>query len=309
MSSVCNRRLPRGEHRPEADVFPQITVWTSSRRSQRDSSRTPAGVGARLLVLVRNMLRFASAPAVDFLPPEDARAWLADGLARHVMNLGEPARAARILEPTTTAPRDLDDLFELMCGVQAQIGQRDVEFSLVELTPGERPPVDFERLGDGQGQLACTLHRGGQYVVLAVPALFRVPQLVYATVARELGRIAIHRSGHAPRQADEGDPEADAELAAVALGMGVWVANGAYVFENACCGGGCGLDLKSLRAGLSLPEACFALALDGRRRDLSRRSIARHLEPTQRAAFKASWSSARDRPALVAAASVGALEG
>ena len=34
------------------------------------------------------------------------------------------------------------------------------------------------------------------------------------------------------------------------------------MFENACCCGGCGINLRSVRAGLSLPEVSYALALD-----------------------------------------------
>src|SRR5690606_28739241 len=100
----------------------------------------------------------------------------------------------------------------------------------------------------------------------------------------------------------EVDPEAAAELAGVALGMGLWVAGGAYLFENACCGGGCGVDLRGVRAGLSLPEAAFALALDARRKGLSRWTGARGLDATQKAAFKACWgASGKAAPALAAA--------
>jgi hypothetical protein len=216
-------------------------------------------------------------------------------------------------------PADLDDLFALVCGVQAEIGQQDVEFSLVEVEPGgPQVPRDFSPLGYPEGQLLHTFHGAGQYVMLVVPAIFRVPAIVLASVARELGRIAIHVADRAAperallRAASEDDPrqrEADAELAAIALGLGVWVANGSYVFENACCGGGCGIDLRSVRAGLSMPEACFALAVDGQRKGVSRRTLARHLDATQRAALKRSWGYVRKQPALVQAPSVAALSG
>ena len=147
--------------------------------------------------------------------------------------------------------------------------------------------------------------KGAAGLVVAVPAIFRVTELVLGSVARELGRIAIHRAGG--HRVEPADFEGDAELAAIVLGLGVWVANGAYVYENACCGGGCGLDLKSLRAGLSLPEACFALAVDGHRRGISRRVVAKHLLPTQRAALKRSWGHVRKQPALTAASTVAAL--
>lgn len=252
------------------------------------------------------MFGLSSASSVEFLPPEDARAWVADGLRDHVARLGEPARAPRLVTRTSDAPRDLDDLFELMCGVQAEVGQADVELTLVELDPADPPARHgYEPLGDPTGHLVHTFVKQSELLVVAVPAIFRKAELVLASVARELGRIAVHRvGGHLVEPADR---EGDAELAAIALGLGVWVANGAYVYENKCCGGGCGIDFSSLRAGLSLPEACFGLAVDGHRRGISRRVTAKHLLPTQRAALKRSWGHVRKQPALGAAATVVAL--
>lgn len=253
------------------------------------------------------MFDFGSAKSIDFLPDDDARAWIADGLRDLLAKLGEPATRPRLLlDAPVSKPSDLDDLFALMCGVQEEIGQEDVEFALLEMDAAKPDiPPGFVPMGDPGGQLMHTFARkpspgasntGDELLVLAVPAIFRVPELVLGSVARELGRIAVHLSGgHA---VDPQDYEADAELAAVALGMGVWVANGAYVYENACCGGGCGIDLKSLRAGLSMPEACFALAIDAQRKGLSRRVAARQLEPTQKAAFKKSWSYVGSQPEL-----------
>lgn len=253
------------------------------------------------------MFGLSSAPGVEFLPPEDARAWVADGLRDHVARLGEPARAPRLVTATSVAkPRDLDDLFELMCGVQAEVGQADVELTLLELDPDDPPSRHgYQPLGDPTGHLVHTFVKQSELLVVAVPAIFKVTELVLGSVARELGRIAIHRAGG--HQVEPADLEGDAELAAIALGLGVWVANGAYVYENACCGGGCGLDLKSMRAGLSLPEACFGLAVDGHRRGISRRVVGKHLLPTQRAALKRSWGHVRKQPALAAAPTVAAL--
>src|SRR5688572_9533502 len=82
------------------------------------------------------MLRFTDAKDVEFLPDEDARAWLAEGLGELGSRLGEPAARPRVLgAPPIEKPRDLDAVFELMCGIQSEIGQRDVEFALVELDP------------------------------------------------------------------------------------------------------------------------------------------------------------------------------
>lgn len=253
------------------------------------------------------MLGFSSTTTVDFLPDEQTRAWVADGLRDHGTRLGASAQETRVITKTTIdKPRDLDDLFELMCGVQAQIGQADVEFSLVEMDADDPPGNHgYTPLGDPVGQLMHTFAKRNELVVLVVPAIFRVSELVLASTARELGRIAVHLAGG--HQVEPTDFEGDAELAAIVLGLGVWVANGAYVYENACCGGGCGLDLSSLRAGLSMPEACFGLAVDSQRKGIARRVVAKHLEPTQRAALKRSWGWVKQQPALTAAPEVAAL--
>ncbi len=256
------------------------------------------------------MFGSSSSPVIEFLPDDDARAWVADGIRDLIPRLGPAASKPRLFTQSKP-PRDLDDLFELMCDVQAQVGQADVEFGLVDSgADGPEVPAGFGPLGNPNGQLMHTFRRGGEYVTVVAPILFRKTELVFASVARELGRIAIARSGG--HQVDAEDYEGDAELAAIALGMGVWVANGSYIFQNACCGGGCGINLKSLRTGLSMPEACFATALDGQRKGVSRRSIAKHLESNQKAAFKRSWSYVGEQPqlkALGSSATAGAIAG
>lgn len=246
------------------------------------------------------MLSFGSITASpEFVPADDAREWIASGIVDLAAALGPAASRPQLLtDPANlgfrSTPNDLDSLFSMICAVQEVIGQADVELTLLEIdarTP--QLPGDYVSLGDGTGKLLHTLRGADEYLMVFTPAVFKVRELLLASVARELGRIALDRAGIEP------DPEdaqalqqwdADAELAAVLLGMGVWVANGAYLFENACCGGGCGVDLRSVRAGLSMPEACYALALDGQRKGVNRRSIVKHLSATQKAAAKQSWS-------------------
>lgn len=233
------------------------------------------------------MLNFSRAKAVDFLPDDDARAWVADGLFDHAARLADSVEHSRLITEADR-PTNLDDLFEMVCGLQSQVGQRDVEFTMLELEPDQPElPKSYVPLGNPVGQMMHTFVHGSEFLTVVMPAVFRVPELLFASVARELGRIAVHRSGG--HRVKPPEFEADAELAAIVMGMGVWVANGSYIFENGCCGGGCGVDLRSIRAGLSMPEACFATALDGHRRGVSRRALAKHLESTQKAAFKQSW--------------------
>jgi hypothetical protein len=252
------------------------------------------------------MLKFSglTAGAPEFIPSPESRDWIADGIVELSEKLGPITRQPRLLTEAGKMPRDLDGLFELICSVQASVGQSEVELTLLELDArGSNPnlPADYESLGDSEGKLLHTLRGPDEYLILFTPAVFKVRELLFASVARELGRVALDRAGLRPElDAGEGRNaeasaalrgwEADAEIAAILLGMGIWVVNGSYMFENACCGGGCGVDLRSLRTGLSMPEASYAFALDSQRKGLGRWQTTRHLSPTQKAATKQSWS-------------------
>jgi hypothetical protein len=246
----------------------------------------------------------AAAPAPNFLPDEDSRSAIADALQAVIAQLGPPAAAPRWLSDAA-APRDLDGLFDFLCSVQAQVGQQDIEFTLLDVRPGEPVPPGFVPLGDPSGHLLRTYARARELVLYVVPQVFKVPSLLLGNVAREIGRLGLWQQPTTPAVADL-DSEVAAELAGVALGLGTWVANGAYMFNNACCGGGCGIDLGSVRAALSLPQACFAVALDARRKNLSRRQAARQLESTQSAAFKANWDPCSKQLAALPAATTAA---
>lgn len=249
------------------------------------------------------MFGLGGSTTVDFLPSDESRAWVEEGFGQLVPRLGAAAQVPHIIHVPNSYPRDLDGLFDYVCAAQAEIGQRDVEFELVELDGSDRPalPDVFEPLGNPVGQMLHTFHHAGEYAILFLPTVFKVKEILWASIARELGRIGIHRAGGHLDTVPAEEYEADAELAATALGMGAWVANGAYLFENGCCGGGCGVDLKSLRTGLSMPEACYALALDTARKNLPRRAAAKYLAANQKAAFKASFSHVRKQPQLPAA--------
>lgn len=250
------------------------------------------------------MLQFgsAAAQAPQFVPEPETRSWLADSLNAVIAHLGAPARQKLWIAESlrgAAAPRDLDGLFGLICAAQEQIGQAEIEFTLAEPQAGKAPvPPGFAPLGNPAGHLLHTFVREAELAIVVTPQIFRAAPLLFGSVARELGRIGLWVQGPAPAAIAGLDSEVAAELAAIALGLGVWVANGAYMFENACCGGGCGIDLRSVRAGLSLPEASYSVALDARRKGLSRRAAGKQLEPTQSTALGKCWDAAES---LVAA--------
>lgn len=251
--------------------------------------------------------------APQFVPNEDSRDWIAASVVALASQLGPACNEARLLTDGSKlgfgaykTPRELDSLFDLICATQEVVGQADVELTLLEVDDRATPklPDGYVTLGDPRGKLLHTLRGPDEYLVLFTAAVFKKRELMFASIARELGRMGLDRAGLEADPEREHEWEAHAEIAAILLGMGVWVANGAYVFENSCCGGGCGLDLRQLRAGLSLPEACYALALDSQRKGLRRWTVARHLAANQKAATKECWRHLNRAlpPALAAAA-------
>lgn len=260
-----------------------------------------------------------AAAAPQFVPEQGAQEWISAALQRLRTRLGPVAQTRQLITCPggLDVPRDLDATFDLICDLQEQVGQEDLEFTLLAHEQNQDLGDEFVALGNPTGQLMHSFHHRTQdsYLILFSDAVFRVLPVMFASIARELGRFALHRSG-GPLFDDastfQHDPESEAELAAISMGLGVWVANGAVMFENGCCGGGCGIDLGSLRAGLSVPEVCHALAVDGKARGLGKWGISRHLESTQKAAFKRNWTAlkrAKPQPSLAASATSGALEG
>jgi hypothetical protein len=251
---------------------------------------------------------------IDLVPSDDDRAWLASSLSEVISHLGPHAGTTRLLSPPTRKVADFDGLFAMLCEVQAHVGQHDLEFELVD-GDAPLPPLSAPLLaiGEPKGHLMHTMRAGTDLVVVASRSLFKVQNLLAAHVAREVGRMSLVQAGAfdgAPRGVVRDEPEAASELAAISLGLGAWILNGAAIFENACCGGGCGVNLRSIRAGLSMPEAAFAVALDARRRRLSGWSLSRMLESNQRAAFKQSarvaTRSGTTLPALLSGAEASA---
>ncbi len=263
------------------------------------------------------MFQFGAVAAAtpDFIPETDAREWVESALGTLTGVLGPAAQTPHLLTDLgglglgrAAAPSDLDSLFDMICGVQEVIGQSELELTVLEIEGGGGPrvPPAYSDLGDPSGKLLHTLHGNDEYLVMFTPAVFKVQELLMASVARELGRLALDQAGLRPNFDDPAslrEWDGQAEIAAIMLGMGVWVVNGAYVYESGCCGGGCGIDLRSIRAGLSLPEAAYALALDSQRKGLRRRQVVKHLSLTQKTATKKCWGHiGTSTPAALAAA-------
>lgn len=244
----------------------------------------------------------------NFVPEADDQQYLLTEFAQVIQDTAPHSGPQRpwIMAPTRVPP-DLDGFFDMICQLQAQVGQGQLDLTVLPITDDmDEIPSDYQALANNQGQFMQTLFGRDEYVLCFSPALFKETKLLLASIARELGRIALHQhrvaipSSMGNHPVPVGSSSAPlgstrAELAAFALGMGVFVTNGSYIFENGCCGGGCGLNLRSVKTGLSMPQAAFLLAVDTIRRGQKRRAIAKTLVPTQKAAFSDNFKTLERR--------------
>src|SRR5690554_3366851 len=145
------------------------------------------------------------ANAPQFVPDESGRDWIANGVIELASRLGPAAHQPRLLTDASEigfgkskTPHNLDSLFNMICAVQEVVGQADVELTVLELDErGAAPklPGNYVSLGDSNGKLLHTLRGPDEYLMLFSPALFKVRELLFASVARELGRVALDRAG------------------------------------------------------------------------------------------------------------------
>jgi hypothetical protein len=117
------------------------------------------------------------------------------------------------------------------------------------------------------------------------------PNLLTASLARGVGALVLHEAG------DEIDPRSaaeTAEVAAVACGFGVLLANGAAVWGKSCGG------LRMARAtALGVEELAVALALFACLHGIKPGEVRAHLEPTQREAFDLAFAWVESNPFLL----------
>jgi hypothetical protein len=173
----------------------------------------------------------------------------------------------------------------------------DLRVEVAFLDPGE------ESAG-GCGSLACgsrgTTHGSG-YGVEEIEDGYRVfvpttdvahSVLLTTSLARSVGALVLREAGEPPDEADD----VTSEIAAVACGFGVLLANGAAVWGKSCGG------LRMAQAtALSVEEATVALALFIEVHGVRLSEARRHLETTQREALDVAAAWAESNPLLIEA--------
>jgi hypothetical protein len=250
------------------------------------------------------------------LPAEDTLRWIVQTYARLRAAHGEAIGSPDLVQPNGAF---FPDEFRRDGASVERLLRRMIEHSPLadDLVVGIafHEPSGEQGGGGGCGSPACesgeSHARGGiggrvdeipgGYVVHVAVADVAYPEVLAASLARSVGALVLHEG--------EDDAAADSaasnEVAAIACGFGVLVANGAAVWAKSCGG------LRMARAtALSVEEAAVALglfvAVVGRRSSEARA----HLGTTQREALDVAlaWvesnpllvETLRDRPALLA---------
>jgi len=195
-----------------------------------------------------------------------------------------------------TFRHDEESLERLVCRMQGYAGLERLEITSQLLGEPVGETCGTGGCGSGAcgpatapGDLLPRLARTADgYRLEMPPAALRHPIALTATLARMLGAIALHEKG------DPNPLEASAELAAVALGFGVLVLEGSYLYTKSCGGPSVGRATVLSCGELALPFALF-LAIEDKRPGDARAE----LSTTQKAAFDEAWALVQSNRAFV----------
>jgi hypothetical protein len=240
------------------------------------------------------------------LPGDDALRWIVQTYARLRAAHGEALGAPDLVQPNATF---FPDDFRRDAESVARLLRRMIEYSpLADDLPvgiAFHEPSAAQEGGGGCGSLACgsdgSHARGessgrvdevpGGYVVhVAVPDV-AYPEVLAASLARSVGALVLREGGDEGATADSAEA---CEVAAVACGFGVLLANGAAVWAKSCGG------LRMVRAtSLPVEEVAVALGLFVAVAGARPSDARAHLGTTQREALDAALAWTESNPLLV----------
>ncbi len=191
-------------------------------------------------------------------------------------------------------------LAALMNRVKEHAGLGDLTIDLSIVTPeGEAQKVSCASGACGPGgkidtKLGRVSQRGdGDYMVAVTPGEARNPVVLTTTFVRSVSHIFLTEAD-AYRGVIPTDREPVADLAAVLLGFGVLMSNGAYLYMKGCSG-------VSVHSATRMPvdEITVGLALFCKLHDVSDRAASKHLELTPAEHFDEASVWASSNSALV----------
>jgi hypothetical protein len=238
------------------------------------------------------------------LPSEEALRWLVTRYARFLDAHGDAIGQPELVLPTGDF---FPDEFTMDPEGILRVGRRILHYAPVsndiELALGVLPEEEEHAGGGGCGSGACGTKgaagpRGGEaletssgYGLTLHPRDAANPTLLTTALARGIGHIVLHEAGEAPD-----DVGAMSELTASAVGLGVLLTAGAYVYGKSCGG-------VSMRQAthLSVEEHATLLCLFCRVNDRKPQAARAQLGATQKEAIDAALRWIDSNPRLVEA--------
>ena len=223
-----------------------------------------------------------------------------DFVAEHGEAIGTPElvlpNADFFPDELTPNAEGVDTLLRRMLGYAPLAPDLDVRLRFVESEGGDGGscgPCGCGPNAGAKGPGANVVDAGDGYVIDFDVADVAHPVVLTTSLARSIGAIVVHESG------DEVAPvafAARAEVAAVASGFGVLLANGAYIYGKSC--GGARV-VQATRH--SVEEVTHLLALFIMQHDLKSGNARSELDPTARDAFDRAFAWAHSNDEIVTA--------
>ncbi len=276
-----------------------------------DGASAPSALRAshdRCFGLVRHTIpsdtRYTEPEAMD-LPSDDALRWIVRTYARLRAGHGEAIGAPALVLPTAAF---FPDEFRGDGSGVARLLRRIMTYAPI----ADDLPVELAFLATddgaspaGCGSIACGSGPGlgppargveeleDGYRVFVTAADVRHPELLATSLARSVGAMVLSEAGE---DIDVDVATETAEVAAIACGFGVLLANGAAVWAKSCGG------LRTASAtALSVEEAAVALGLFVAVHDVKESDARAPLHTTQREAFDLAHAWVASNPILVEA--------
>jgi hypothetical protein len=238
------------------------------------------------------------------LPGEESLRWVVSRYAslrvEHASGIGDPA----LVQPT---PEDFPDAFELSVEGVSRFLARMLEYAPVAADLDVRlRVVEAEGAGGGCGTKACGSGACGVpaqsfgdrvidvddgYIVELPSTAAGHPLRLAAALARSVGTIVLLEAGE---ELDSNEVGAVSEVAAAAVGLGVLLLGGSYLFGKSC--GGVRVEQCT---HLDVMELAVTLALFARLHGHKPSRAKKHLEVTQRDAFDEALAWVDSNPDLL----------
>jgi hypothetical protein len=241
------------------------------------------------------------------LPREESLRWIVSSyaglLARHGEGIGEP----ELVQPTGEYfPDEFAPTGEGVARLVARLLEYapvraglDIKLRFVEANGEESGACGTGGCGTGSCDTGSAKNEARDRVIemddgylLELPtSAVGNPVVLTATLARSAGTMVLAEAGEEVSADELGGMS---ELAAIASGFGVLIANGAHVYGKSCGGA-----RVSRHTHLALEEAAVALALFTSVHGLKAAAAKGHFEVTQREAFDEAYDWVESNPAIV----------